>query len=147
MYKWRKAIALFNKLDAKLINAFPEYFDGAYNIIDWSALKISSFLLILLRAASSHKSTVDIRWTVFHITKISISLLEIHENISSIGRNMWVACPNIFLIDIQNDINLIIVISQSCDHISVALHLAARHENCFIDSNLSAPWLPTNDCT
>ena len=51
--QWRNIVTFFHKLDEKLysifFSAFPEYFDGVYNFIDWLGL-ISFFFLILMRA-------------------------------------------------------------------------------------------------
>ena len=121
--KWRKAIALFNKLDAKLkylLNAFPKYFDGAYNIIDWSAL-ISSFLLILLRAASSH-----LQWTFAGLSFIffSISLLKYTRISPALGAYVS-GVFRIFLIDIPRFFVIVIIVLIA--YIG-GIHLAARQQ-------------------
>ena len=137
----RNIVTLFSKLDVKLkyfFSAFPEYFYGVYNFIDWLGL-ISFFVLILLRATSHY-----LQWTFAALTFIffSLSLFKYTRISSALGAYVS-AVFRIFVIDIPRFFVIVCIILIA--YIG-GIHLAARQQPSFNQTVCSvAPYQVCND--
>ena len=120
---WNKTKSFVSNLDRKLkffLSAFPEYFDGVYNFIDWGG--ITSFvILILLRASTSY-----VQWSFAALTFIffSISLIKYTRIFPALGAYVN-SVFRIFVIDIPRFFVIIIIILVA---FIGGIHLAARQQ-------------------
>ena len=139
--QWRNIVTLFRKLDTKLkyfFSAFPEYFDGVYNFIDWLGL-ISFFVLIFLRATSYY-----IQWTFAGLTFIFFSLSLFKYTRISPALGAYVSGVfRIFVIDIPRFFVIVLIILIA--YIG-GIHLAARQQPSYSQSVCSvAPYQVCNN--
>ena len=139
---WKRFLKLFHRLDVKLkyfFSAFPEYFDGVYNFIDWSGI-ISFFVLIILRAFSSY-----LQWSFAGLTFIffSLSLFKYTRISPALGAYVN-GVFRIFVIDIPRFFVIVIIILIA--YIG-GIHLAARQQPKFnVTSNIcTSPYEVCND--
>ena len=140
---WKQSLKFFHRLDVKLkyfFSAFPEYFDGVYNFIDWLGI-ISFTLLIILRAISSY-----IQWSLAGLTFIFFSLSLFKYTRISPALGAYVSGVfRIFVIDIPRFFVIIIIILIAY---MGGIHLAARQQpRPNINSNvcLNSPYEVCND--
>ncbi|KAI6649494.1 Ankyrin-3-like isoform X3 [Oopsacas minuta] len=132
--QWKNILGLFHKLDVKLkyfFSAFPEYFDGVYNFIDWLGI-VSFIVLIFLRATS-----VYIQWSFAGLTFIFFSLSLFKYTRISPALGAYVSGVfKIFVIDIPRFFVIIFVILIA--YIG-GIHLAARQQPTSTQSICSNP--------
>ena len=141
LIQWRNRVTLFHKLDTKMkyfFSAFPEYFNGDYNVIDWSGL-ISFFVLIFLRATSYY-----LQWTFAGLTFIFFSLSLFKYTRISPALGAYVSGVfRIFAIDIPRFFVIVFIILIA--YIG-GIHLAARQQSSYNQTVCSvAPYQVCND--
>ena len=122
-FSWKLFLKIFHRIDIKLkyfFSAFPEYFDGVYNYIDWLAI-ISFIVLVILRALSSYT-----QWSFAGLTFIFFSLSLFKYTRISPALGAYVSGVfRIFAIDIPRFFIIVVIILIA--YIG-GIHLAARQQ-------------------